>query len=212
MTSKERGYSTVLRKGRKRSLREEEGVVRSVGRAQREHASRSRPAVQVSSAGSAVRGSAGAVFNPEGCLTKPRVRALARHPGRTYLRPFRNSGDSLLELPLHLPGLGKAAQRLLREDQLAAVGDLEDAVRALLQSRGDAEALLQLVRQTGGTGVVVSDHTVFDVDVGHGMSILRSALHGVEPDGVRLGHRRAIVDKIRRPGKPETRRTPSARS
>jgi hypothetical protein len=34
----------------------------------------------------------------------------------------------------------------------------------------DAELLLDLVRQTGGTGVVVSDGAVLDGDVGHDLS------------------------------------------
>jgi len=57
---------------------------------------------------------------------------------------------------------------LLREDQLAVQLDVEVAAGALDQRRADAEPLLQLVRQTGGTGQIVSGHAILDGDVfGH---------------------------------------------
>lgn len=67
-----------------------------------------------------------------------------------------------------LTGVGEATGRLLGVDEVTVDGDLEDAVAALHELRGLSEALLDLVRQTGGAGFVVSNDTVFDADVGHG--------------------------------------------
>jgi len=56
--------------------------------------------------------------------------------------------DHRLDLPLR----GKASGLLLREDELAVQLDVEDAAAALDQRGPSPELLLQLVRQTGGTG------------------------------------------------------------
>jgi hypothetical protein len=80
-------------------------------------------------------------------------------PGR--LGPCR---DHRLDLALG----GKASGLLLREDELAIQLDVEDAAGALDQRGADAEPPLQLVRQTGGAGQVISGHAVLDGNVfGH---------------------------------------------
>ena len=71
-----------------------------------------------------------------------------------------------------LAGIGEAAEGFLRVEQLAVEGDLEDTVPALDQTGFDSEAFFERVRQTGGSGFVVSNHTVFDRQIGH--SILHS--------------------------------------
>jgi hypothetical protein len=69
---------------------------------------------------------------------------------------------------LDLAGRGKAAHLLFGEDQLAVELDVEDAPGTLDQLGSDAEAPFQLVRQTGGTGSVVSNSAVLDGDAfGH---------------------------------------------
>jgi hypothetical protein len=47
------------------------------------------------------------------------------------------------------------------------VTDLEDAVSPLDQAALDSESLSDIGRQTGGTGLVVSNHAIFDGDLGH---------------------------------------------
>jgi hypothetical protein len=62
----------------------------------------------------------------------------------------------------------EAACLLLGEDEVAVHLDVEDAAPALEQVRPDAEPLFQLVRQTGGTGLVISSYAVLDGDTfGH---------------------------------------------
>jgi hypothetical protein len=61
--------------------------------------------------------------------------------------------------------LGEAAERFLGEDQVVAHGDLENATTAADELGGDAELLLDLDRQTGGTGVVASAGAILDGDV-----------------------------------------------
>jgi len=87
-------------------------------------------------------------------------------------------GDPLLDLSLDFTGLGEAAQLLLGEEQVVVHGDLEDATTAADELRGDAELLLDLGRQTGGTGVVASTGAVLDGDVfvRHGASFPRRIL------------------------------------
>jgi hypothetical protein len=69
---------------------------------------------------------------------------------------------------LDLASGGKAAYLLLREDELAVQLDVEDAAASLDQLGPRAQLLLQLVRQTGGAGQVVSSYAVLDGDVfGH---------------------------------------------
>jgi len=76
----------------------------------------------------------------------------------------------LLHLRGDLAGLRKAADGLLRVDQLAVEGDLEDPVTALDQDRLEVELLRDLCRQTGGSGLVVSNHAIFDLHAGHDAS------------------------------------------
>jgi hypothetical protein len=76
-----------------------------------------------------------------------------------------------------LAGLGEAPGLFLGEDQLVAERDVEDAARALDQVGLNAELALDLVRQTGGSRVVVSDRAVLDRDVlGHAAIVLLGRL------------------------------------
>ena len=59
---------------------------------------------------------------------------------------------------------------MFREDRLAVEIHLENAVAPFDQLRLDAGALLDTVRQTGGTGQVVSDYAVFDGNSNHVVS------------------------------------------
>jgi hypothetical protein len=69
-----------------------------------------------------------------------------------------------------LPRLRVAPEGLLREDQVAVHRDLEDATGGGHQPKlGVGNFLLQLNRQTGGSGLVVSDDAVLDDDP-HGFS------------------------------------------
>ena len=73
-------------------------------------------------------------------------------------------GDCALDLARS----GKAPELLLGEDELAVQLDVEDAAAALDQRGAGPELLLQLVRQTGGAGQIVSSHAILDGDVfGH---------------------------------------------
>jgi hypothetical protein len=72
----------------------------------------------------------------------------------------------LLERGFDLAGEGKAARLLLGEEQLVVEGDFEDSSGTLDELRLDPELLLDLLRQTGGAGVVVSDSAVLDDDSG----------------------------------------------
>jgi hypothetical protein len=94
----------------------------------------------------------------------PTSRPLA--PGLS-LRSLGGAGarrDRRLDLALG----GKASCLLLREDELAVQLDVEDAAAALDQRGAGPEPLLQLVRQTGGAGQIVSSHAILDGDVfGH---------------------------------------------
>ena len=75
----------------------------------------------------------------------------------------------------------EASARLLREDQAAVSDDLEDAAVALDQGRRDAVLLLDLGRQTGGPGQVVSAYAVFDRELLHLAKLaLRPARHKPE--------------------------------
>jgi len=58
----------------------------------------------------------------------------------------------------------ETAEGFLREDQLAVALDLEDSARGFDEARFDVELLLDLGRQTGGPGEIVSDAAVFDLD------------------------------------------------
>jgi hypothetical protein len=58
--------------------------------------------------------------------------------------------------------LREAPELLLREDQLVAGSDLEDAAAAADEQGFQAELVLDLSRQTGGSRIVVSARAVFD--------------------------------------------------
>ena len=61
-----------------------------------------------------------------------------------------------------LLGLGEAPIRLLGVDQLAVPFDLEDPVAPFDELGFDAELISNRVRQTGGSGQVVSNDAVFN--------------------------------------------------
>lgn len=79
----------------------------------------------------------------------------------------RGLTDPLADDLLHLAALGEAPEGLLGEDEVAVELDFENAVLTLDQVGVEVEALLQLGRQTGGTGLVVSNNAVFDAEAGH---------------------------------------------
>jgi hypothetical protein len=81
--------------------------------------------------------------------------------------------ELLFELPGNLPGLGEASSLFLREDEIVAESDLEAPAGALDQLRLEAELLPDFVRQTGGSGEVVSDGAVLDGEMSrHGRPLL----------------------------------------
>ena len=84
-----------------------------------------------------------------------------RPPLRWKLGP---GPDSLRQRLEDLFRLGKSTEGLLGEDQLAVAGDLENASLPFDQPGFDTELLLDLGRQTGGPGEIVSDAAVFDLD------------------------------------------------
>jgi hypothetical protein len=95
----------------------------------------------------------------------------------TWLGFGRPGAQLLLDLSRH----GETAGLLLGEEQLVADGDLEDTPGAAHELGLDAELPLEIRRQTGGAGIVVSHPAVFDPHVGHGGSsfcwtILRQAI------------------------------------
>jgi hypothetical protein len=64
-----------------------------------------------------------------------------------------------------LSGLGMASERLLGEDETAVHGHVEHASGRRQEADLRAgKGLLQLSRQTGGSGLVVSDDAVLDRD------------------------------------------------
>jgi len=81
--------------------------------------------------------------------------------------------EPLLQLLRDLAGLGEAAGLLLGEDQLVVQGDLETAAGALDEPWFEAQRFLDLVRQTGGAGMVVSDRAVLNREVRHAPSFRR---------------------------------------
>ena len=54
---------------------------------------------------------------------------------------------------------------VLREEQLAIDGHVEDAAASCFQLGVNAQSLLQFGRQTGSRGLVVSNRAVLDVDL-----------------------------------------------
>jgi hypothetical protein len=75
--------------------------------------------------------------------------------------------DAAAQDPFHLAGVREPLERLLGEDQLVAVADLEDASRAPDEGGLEPQTLLERRRQTGGAALVPSHSAVFDEDLGH---------------------------------------------
>jgi len=65
----------------------------------------------------------------------------------------------------HFARLGMAAQLPLGEDRLAVDTHLEDPAASRTQGNGGPELPFELRRQTGGAGLVVSNHAVENLDV-----------------------------------------------
>jgi hypothetical protein len=107
------------------------------------------------------------------------------------------SGAQLaLERLDHFARLGEASHLLLREDQLVADGDVEDAAVALDEVRLDAEPTVDLFRQTGGAGVVASGGAVLDGDLaGHEFVLLRSPIIGAAEEGVPVPPLQCTLEK-----------------
>jgi len=89
-------------------------------------------------------------------------QAAAEQEGDDGREAHGSAGDSLLERSLDLAGKREAARLPLGKDQLVVDGDLEDPAGPLDELGLDAELLFDLLRQTGGAGVVVSDPAVLD--------------------------------------------------
>jgi len=71
--------------------------------------------------------------------------------------------DKILDFPL----VGESAGDLLGEDRLSIQVHLKNSTRAFDQLRLDAETISEVVRQTGGSRMVVSNHAVFDREGRH---------------------------------------------
>jgi hypothetical protein len=100
-----------------------------------------------------------------------------------------SAGEPCFQRLLDLARLGEAVAGLLREQHLAVELHLEDAAPALDQLGRLPEPLLDLGRQTGGAGVVVSGDAVFDRDpLGHPVSFSRPIIEAAirSPAGGRL--------------------------
>jgi hypothetical protein len=76
--------------------------------------------------------------------------------------------------------LGEPTRAALRKEELVVSEDIKDAVATLHESRFDPEYLLDLSRQTGGLGKVVSTRAVGNRD-----------LHSDSIGGLRLGPRQS---------------------
>jgi hypothetical protein len=87
--------------------------------------------------------------------------ARRRRP-RPAVRLALTRAEPLAQRPLDLSGLGEAVLLLLREDEVAVDRDLEDATVPPDELRGEAELMLDVVRQTGGSGEVASSLAVLD--------------------------------------------------
>jgi hypothetical protein len=114
---------------------------------------------------------------------RPRENREERRPAPGFLRRRDVSSTSLrdglkriLELPLDLAGLGEATGLLLGEEELVVEGDFEAASRTLDELGIEAELLPDLVRQTGGTRVVVSDGAVLDGKIAGHLALLSTRL------------------------------------
>lgn len=78
-----------------------------------------------------------------------------------------SAGETATELGLHFPVVGKTAGLHLRVDHLTVQLDLEDATAPFDELGFDAELLLYLVRQTGGSRQVVSNYTILNGHLSH---------------------------------------------
>ena len=94
----------------------------------------------------------------------------------TPFDPAAVAGSSSAEEPDDLTVVGKAVQRTLGEDQLAVDGDFKHAAARGDELAVNLERFLQLGRQTGGAGFVVSLAAVFDLDL-HGHPHVRTRVH-----------------------------------
>jgi hypothetical protein len=84
------------------------------------------------------------------------------------LRPSTISGvEKGCEQLLHLSVVRESTGASFRVDQLTVDFHFEDTVLALDQLGLEIESLSDIGRQTGGTGVVVSDDAVFDSHFWH---------------------------------------------
>ncbi len=118
-------------------------------------------------------------FNRVGCFL---VRAARSAKGS------RGSGvESWAEQVFYFAGIGEAPHLVLREDQVTVHADFKGSARTLDEAGRNLVSLLNRVRQTGGSGLVVSNNAVFDRDLGHLNFPPRGSI--------------AACDKMRRPGR-----------
>lgn len=79
-----------------------------------------------------------------------------------------------LHRPDHFSRLGESIDGFLGEDLVSVQMDFEHPSSAFDETRGNVEALFNLVRQTGGAWLVVSLHAIFDGDfMSHGIASFR---------------------------------------
>jgi len=67
----------------------------------------------------------------------------------------------------HFSAFGEATDGLFGENEVVVEVDLEDSAFTFYQFRFKSEALFECVRQTGGTGLVVSNDAIFDPNRSH---------------------------------------------
>ena len=83
--------------------------------------------------------------------------------GASSAASLQQIGDGVFDFAV----VGEAAELFLGEDGAAVEGDFEDTAAAVHEFGVEVELLLQLSRQTGGSGPVVSHHAVFDRHSAH---------------------------------------------
>ena len=91
------------------------------------------------------------------------------------------TGASATEAVRDLSWVGESPELLLGEDEASVDGHFEDPALALDQLGTLTEQAFELVRQTGGSRLVVSNYTVFDGRACHdvsSMSVQRTPLGG----------------------------------
>jgi hypothetical protein len=99
-----------------------------------------------------------------------------RRKVRRELRPWSPVFAETRDGGLDLARLGKPTHLVLAERGGPVDHDVEHAARTLDKGGVGTEALFQFGRQTGGSGVVVSNHAVGNGDV-HGSLLVVSSLH-----------------------------------